>query len=144
MNRNKRLQLALIFLLIFSSANAFAQTRLKMGRISSIESSNNSKAYNRKSGARGLYQITEICLKDYNQFHKVKYTSQDLFIPEINEKIARWYLEKRIPQMLRYYNIPVTTDNILWAYNAGIGKVVKGVMPDETKDYIKKYNESKI
>ena len=33
-----------------------------------------------------------------------------------------------------------TIDNRLWAYNAGIGRVIKGIKPDETREYIKRYH----
>ena len=112
-----------------------------LSAVQAIESSGDPLAYNKHSGARGLYQITEICLADYNQYHTQQYTLEQLYDPEINEKIAAWYLLVRIPQMLDHYNIIITPDNILWAYNAGIGKVRKGIMPEETKNYIKKYHK---
>jgi len=43
--------------------------------------------------------------------------------------------------MLRYYGISVTVKNVLWAYNAGIGRVVDGIMPETTKQYIRRYLE---
>ena len=41
--------------------------------------------------------------------------------------------------MLKHYKKEVNIDNILWAYNAGIGKVIKEIKPEETKNYIIKY-----
>lgn len=109
--------------------------------IAFIESSNNPMAFNAKSGARGLYQITPICLQEWNNYHPdSKFNLQDLYNPLVSEGIAEWYLQKRIPQMLKHYGIPVKVDSILWGYNAGIGNVVKGVKPQETVDYIRKYN----
>jgi len=107
--------------------------------IAQIESNNNPLAYNRNSGAVGLCQITSVCLSDYNLCNKTCYEITDLLSPKFNLFIAYWYLNKRIPQMLRAKNKPITLDNILWAYNAGIGKVVKGICPKETRNYIKKY-----
>ena len=113
--------------------------------IAIIESSNNPLAYNQKTQARGLYQITPICLKEWNNFHSSEhYTLNDLFNPQVNEKIAKWYLTKRIPQMLRYYKKPVTIENILICYNAGIKYVLKGEIPKETKEYIQKYKEGGV
>ena len=114
--------------------------------IAQIESGNNPSAYNPKSHAIGLYQITPICLKEYNSFHKTKYTEKDLYEPVINEKIASWYLNKRIPQMLKYYKYPATVENILICYNWGIGNFLKwkerkAELPKETKEYIEKYFE---
>jgi soluble lytic murein transglycosylase-like protein len=111
-----------------------------MAAIKQIESSGNPLAFNKGSGARGLYQITPICLKEWNNFHKDdRHSLEDLFIPAVNRKIAVWYLAVRLPQMLRHYGKEVIIDNILWGYNAGIGYVVKNIKPTETRDYIKKY-----
>lgn len=141
MNKSKRLQLALIFLLIFNSP-ASAKELIKMKSISLIESSNNFSAFNSRTSARGLYQITPICLKEYNNFHKVKYSEEDLFNAEINTTIASWYINERIPQMLRHYKKPITTRNILISYNAGISYVAKNKkLPEETERYIKRYEK---
>ena len=110
-----------------------------MSIIKQIESNGNARAYNSRSGAIGLYQITPVCLKEYNNFNEPDYARADLYDPAINEKIARWYIEVRIPAMLRYYKKPTTTDNILICYNAGISYVVSGKqLPAETKNYILK------
>jgi very-short-patch-repair endonuclease len=109
--------------------------------LAQIESSGNPKAENKRSGARGLFQITTPALTEFNNFNKAAYTSDDLFNPMINQTIAKWYLEKRIPQMLTYYKIPITIENQLHAYNAGIGRVKDGVLPEETINYIMKYRK---
>lgn len=113
--------------------------------IKQIESGGNPAAYNRTSQARGLYQITPICLADYNQYHKHNQhrdiREEDLFDPVVNEKIAAWYLYHRIPALLDHYGLQITTDNILWAYNAGIGKVKDRILPPETREYIQKYKK---
>jgi len=108
--------------------------------IAQIESSGNPLAYNSYSKAKGLYQITPICLADYNAWYSTaKIDSNALFSPKEARLVAGWYLGIRIPQMLKIKAKKATIRNILWAYNAGIGNVVKGVMPKETKNYIKKY-----
>ena len=114
---------------------------IDLGKIKSIESSGNAFAYNRVSQAIGLYQITPICLKEWNNYHaSEQYYSQDLYNPKVNTKIAKWYLERRIPQMLRYYKKEVSISNILISYNAGINYVVKDLpLPKETKEYLVKY-----
>lgn len=141
--RNVRALFAKVLLITFIfCGNAFASDLLNMERIKSIESSGNIFAYNKSSGARGLYQITPIVLKEYNNFHKEKYSKQDLFKADVNEKIARWYINKRIPQMLKYYNRDLSIENILISYNAGISYVVSGKkLPKETKEYIRKYKK---
>jgi len=107
--------------------------------IATIESSNNPMAYNPKSGARGLYQITPICLKDYNSQNTPQIAPTRLFDPFINKQVAKWYLTQRIPLFLRNKGIPITVANILWCYNAGIGNLLKRKIPKETRDYIAKY-----
>lgn len=148
-----------VIIFIGMMAKVVRAEEVNMDIIAQIESNNNPNAYNYKSGARGLYQITEICLKDYNELNGTyqdiysgigikevnkklnNITIEQLFNPVINRRIAEWYLNKRIPQLLAYYNIEDTLDNRLWAYNAGIGKVVKGICPKETRNYIKKYHQ---
>lgn len=99
------------------------------------ESSGNPNAVS-PAGARGLMQIMPVVLKEYNTFNKANYTIEDLFNPEINKNIGSWYLNDRIPQMLKYYKIPNTVENRLHAYNAGIGNLLKGIKPKETANYI--------
>ena len=42
--------------------------------------------------------------------------------------------------LLKYYKMPVSIENILIAYNFGIGNLVKGKeLPKETRDYLVKY-----
>ncbi len=106
-----------------------------------IESDGNPKAFNKVSGARGLGQITEACLTDYNALHpNERYTFEQLFDPAINRKIATWYLDVRIPELLEYYGLAVTVENILRGYNEGVGNIKRGRFPQETRDYIEKYN----
>ena len=117
---------------------------IDINAIIQIESSGNPLAYNKRSQARGLMQITPICLDDYNGNGGVIFSvrTEELFDPKINIMIGKWYLNYRIPQMLNYYGYPDTIENRLIAYNAGISFVVKGwALPKETRDYIKKYRK---
>ncbi len=110
--------------------------------IASIESSNNPLAYNKRSKAAGMYQITPVCLKDYNDHHVKKLSKSSMYGPGKAFLVADWYYNERIPAMLKYYGVKDTLDNRLSAYNWGIGNVVKGArMPKETRDYIKKYHD---
>jgi soluble lytic murein transglycosylase len=102
-----------------------------------VESSRNPRATSIK-GARGLMQITQPALDDYNNYTGAGHTMDEMYDPEINTKVGKWYLASRIPSMLRSYKLPVTPDNVLWAYNGGIGRVKKNIMPPETADYIQK------
>lgn len=133
------LKLTVIFLTVsFSGIYSLSAVSIDLSRISMIESSNNPKAYNKHSGASGMYQITAICLADYNQFHKRKLNMQDMFDRDKCRTIAEWYLNKRIPQMLTHYKHTVSIKNILIAYNYGI-KNINNPLPKETRDYIRKY-----
>jgi soluble lytic murein transglycosylase-like protein len=117
---------------------------VNMDIIKQIESSGRADAVSFKGAkhGRGLYQISEVCLKEWNNFNPEEtYTVEDLFDGVINLKIADWYMNKRIPQMLKHYEVEDTDENRLWAYNAGIGNVIKGIKPEETRLYIKKYYE---
>jgi soluble lytic murein transglycosylase-like protein len=135
-NGEKAACAALIF---FAHVNgAYCDVKLDLETIQHIESGGNPRAVS-KAGARGLYQIMPVVLQEYNKMTGSSFTTDDLFNPDVNEQIAVWYLAKRIPKMLKHYKLPVTVENILWAYNAGIGNVVKGRLPAETKRYLQKY-----
>lgn len=159
------LLLALGILSIFLVATAHAQTpcpAIDMNKIMMIESSGNPRAFNPNDNSVGLFQITPICLEEANRLapdeivgrnctginylhlgaycERRKLTQDDLFNPLINTRIAKWYLTERIPAMIRYYKKPVTVENILISYNAGISYVVQDKpLPKITKDYLRKY-----
>lgn len=137
-NLIKRIIFLALVMLILSICSAYAD-QVNLDHIARIESNFNARAYNRHSGARGMYQVTLVCLDDYNQFHKAKISKNELFLAARCREVADWYLNMRIPQLLRKYGKEVNISNQLWAYNAGIGRVVKGIKPVETKRYIKKY-----
>lgn len=137
----KRL-IILSFIILGLSFNAWA---IDLDIIAKIESNYNTLAYNFNSGARGLYQITPICLEEYNRFHEKKVEPAELFNPRINEEVAIWYLGERIPQMLNHYGYKATDKAIIICYNAGISYIVKGLsLPEKTKNYIKKYKLLKL
>jgi len=117
----------------------YCDCKIDLNVIAQIESGNNPEAYNEKTKATGLFQITPICLEEYNEMNNEDIHPDDLYNPIVNTIIASWYLSKRIPEMLKHYDIPVTVETVLWAYNAGIRKVVNGIMPIETVNYIAKY-----
>ena len=113
-----------------------------MDLVRKIESGGNARAWNRSEDARGLYQIRKIVLVEFNQYCKKNYNMDDLWNPNINTEIAQWYLEVRIPQMLRYYHVEVTVKNIILAYNAGISNARKGRVPEITRKYLEKYQKN--
>ena len=132
--------LILLIVLLLAGCNQkpiWAEVNLQI--IAQIESSNNPSAYNKSSGAVGLYQITTICLEDYNQLNKRQYALNEMFDPNKAYIVANWYMNKRILQLLKHYKLPDNLSNRLWCYNAGIGQCKKGVLPTETRNYILKY-----
>ena len=120
---------------------ALAHAEVNLDIIGQIESNNKALAYNPDSQARGMFQITPICLKDYNQQTRQNLPLEALFSPSTCRSVAKWYFVARIPQLLRIKGIPVTLDNVLWAYNSGIRNVVRGIKPLETRKYIIKYHK---
>lgn len=146
-NRRKRNNIIKWFILLFvllalgllltSCARA---DMVDIGIISKIESSGNPTAFNSHSGAIGLCQITSVALKEYNVKNKTHIHRLDLFNGKTNLMVANWYINNQIPIYLRHYKLEDTTKNRLWAYNAGIGMVKKGILPKETRNYIIKYN----
>ena len=135
----KTLILITLILLAGCSKEPVIAQEVNLKIIAQIESSGNPEAYNKSSGAVGMFQITPICLKDYNQAHKRHYQLSEMFDPLKAEKVASWYLKQRIPALLKHYGKADTLVNRLIAYNAGIKAVIKGYCPDETRNYIKKY-----
>jgi soluble lytic murein transglycosylase-like protein len=130
----------LIIIVVVALYSVMAHADVDMDIIKQIESAGDPYALS-SSGAIGLYQLMPITLQEWNQYHKSEqYKLNDLWNPAINEKIATWYMNVRIPQMLRHYKKPVTLQNCLIAYNAGISYVAKNLsVPKETRDYIVKY-----
>ena len=99
------------------------------------ESSGNPKAVS-KQGARGLMQIMPGALKEFNQRNKKNYSMDNMFDPNMNREVGKWYIYNRIPQMLEHFKLEVSPENMLASYNGGIGNVRKGKLPDETKKYV--------
>jgi hypothetical protein len=133
------LLLLVLSLLFGNKARAQVCPAIDLSIISQIESSNNPLAYNSRSGACGAFQVTQVCLNDYNAYNSPQIAKKALFSTPMGRKVADWYLNKRIPQLLKHYKLPDTLDNRLVCYNAGIGKLCKGIIPQESKNYIKKY-----
>ena len=100
-----------------------------------------------KMGAKGKMQIMPGTLREYNQINKTNYTEEDLMNPTINEKIGRWYLFKRLPEIIDSKNIPKSLYTLLVSYNRGAENVKKWLanqkgefhtQPKETQNYVKK------
>jgi len=111
-----------------------------------VESSNNPFAVNKKSGARGLTQMTSIAWEDLQRVFPEKYKNIPFKVgsmnPEISKQAGLDYLDI-IDGYLEHYGFEKTVDNYLAAYNAGIGTLKKHIekgtpLPKETVNYIKK------
>lgn len=123
------------------STYAQCGNKIELKFIAIIESGNDSLALNKTDGgSRGLYQINPTGLRDYNNYHKEKFTLADLYKVKVNTEIATWLFNKRIPQLLRSYKFEQTIENKIICYNAGISFLIKKKeIPKITKNYIKKY-----
>ena len=131
----------IVFSLITLVAVNCGADEIDMSIIAQIESSNNPDAYNEVSGATGMYQITIPALADFNNYHKKsKYTLSEMFVPKKGYSVASWYMNTRIPQLLKHYGYEDTIDNRLIAYNWGISNTSKPLCK-ETRNYIRKYRE---
>jgi len=92
----------------------------------------------------GLMQITPIVLEEYNM-HNKKEKFIDLFEPETNIKIGKWYLHERIGNHYIPHNkLHPTEENKAAFYNAGptkmskIGDAIENFnnLPEKTQNYL--------
>lgn len=122
---------------------------IDMLAIRTIESNNNPYAVNEKTHCYGAFQISYICLEEYNKLTNHNYTILDLYYYDTNYQIAYWYFHKRLPQMMSWFGIPINTTNLIASYNWGVGNVNKwykagarwNKLPKEAQNYIKKYHQ---
>lgn len=135
--------LCAVMLLVAGCNTASAEVVIDMDKIAMIESSGCKHNVGDGGDSNGCHQVSSGTLKEYNQFNGTKHTKQDLLNYAVSLKIATWYMQKRIPAMLKHYGKPDTIENRIVAYNAGINYVVKGKpLPETTKRYIAKYKGS--
>lgn len=138
----KRAVITKIALVLFCFTGIAKADMVNLAIISQIESHNNPLAYNQKTGASGMFQLMPCVVEEYNAWHKAsKIEFKAVFSPVVARTVAEWYLTIRIPQMLKYYHKPITLENCLICYNAGIRAVVNGYLPEETEKYILKYKK---
>ncbi len=143
----------LLLLIVPTCAHTQEPVTVDLEIIKQIESGGDPHAYNKRSGATGLYQITPICLEDFNRFSHLRpshkgilydLAMEAMYKPIWNLTVADWYITERIPQLLKNYGIEDTLDHRLIAYNWGAKKLRnylrgEGKLPKETRNYIKKY-----
>ena len=96
------------------------------------------------AGEIGAFQIKPMVLREYNKHNNTNYVIKDLYNPLINKEIAKWYLHKRIPQMLKSKNISLSLKNVLLGYCWGCGNLKKYIrdgleIPEIKKKYVEKY-----
>jgi soluble lytic murein transglycosylase-like protein len=113
-----------------------------MKALAEIESSNNPKAYNKRTQARGLYQITPVVFRQFKEHDPQNpFTIQALFEPNMAKFVADWYLDWLAQRC-------DTVDEILIAWNWGYGHWRKwankggnmDALPKETRDFLEKYH----
>jgi hypothetical protein len=134
--------LAIVILLSVGVLTAKAEVIVDLDAIAQIESSGCKNKISTRPGdpSFGCHQITPPTLQEFNSYNKKFYTKNDLLNDAISYEVAEWYLNKRIPQMIRYFGKPDTLENRLIAYNAGISYVKTGKpIPSITKKYLEKY-----
>lgn len=130
-----------LFIFCHTAQAANMAGMVDLDKIAMIESSGNPLAHNKRDDSRGLYQITKIALQDFNNMHpREQYDMNDLWDPAINERIARWMFETRLPQLIRHFKKSVTIENLIISFNAGIAYVAHDKqIPPVTRLYLKKY-----
>ena len=123
---------------------------INMGAIVEIESAGNPLAVS-SCGCRGLCQISKATWDECTRRMGVDWSwNKDAWQPGENRVVARFYMNVRIPEMLRYYGIRDSVETRIAAYNWGIGKLALcwrryGAnwivnAPVETLKYIEKYH----
>ncbi len=115
-----------------------------------IESGGNPYAVS-KAGCIGLMQISPIILKEFNEYACSGgcipgWNMSLMFDGWYNRYVGTWYINKRIPQLLKHYSIPDTIKNRLIAWHDGIGNLVKfkegkRKLGKEMQSYLKKYHK---
>ena len=122
---------------------------INIDTIATIESNNNPKAVNRRTGARGLCQLMKPTWDEMAKELNVANDWDLAFNGAKNKTVAEYYINVKIPKMLKHFKIPDSVQARLAAYNWGIGNVNASYkkngnswidhLPKETSDYIKKY-----
>jgi soluble lytic murein transglycosylase-like protein len=112
-----------------------------------IESSGNPKAWQKETGARGLTQIRPIAWKElaanFPQKYRRKNYRRDIFRPEVAYEAGRDYLDI-LARYLKKQSFALTVDNLLCAYNWGIGNFLRYGLnnaPEQTRRYIRQVKE---
>ena len=164
----KLLLILLVLCIVLMFIPCYAEVKIDIQKIIMIESSGDPQAIS-KSGCIGLMGINpKGALADWNLkigmfgthyknpnaktiseleiVYGNYYNLGDLYNPTVNVKIGTWYINERIPQMLKAYGIEDTIDNRLIAYHDGVGNLRKYLRGERKlgkfmKGYLRKYKE---
>ena len=137
MKRNMYFVIAIIIMIsLVMVCDSFAW--IEMEALSKVESSGDPRAFNKVTKATGKFQITPICLKDFNEQTNNDFTMKDLFDAKINSRVTKWYLFIRIPQLLKAKGINDPTDEQILAHYGGYKNV------GDAKGYLAKYEKALV
>ncbi len=132
---------------ILPAAPAYAMIEIRpelLEALIQVESSNNPRAYNHHTKARGLTQITPITWRELRKQYSSKYANLNFWEDMPKAQVAReagtdyLYLLQKI---LKAKGIPVTLDNLLAAYVWGPNNLAKNGLhnaPRVVKNYVAK------
>ena len=86
-------------------------------------------AYNKYGNAVGLCQITEPCVREYNNMHGTEYTLEQMYDVDLNLEVGFWYFNRLLNHYSKYSEYGITTNtrrqalrDCYIAYNIGITK----------------------
>lgn len=128
----------MIFMVGFIQMNSFAAVDLSI--IAKIESSGREKAIGDGGRSLGMFQLSKAVISEWNQAHPHdKKAHSDALNARIAHDLASWYVNVRIPQILRWLGFPVTVRNQIVCYNAGCGALKREALPPITRGYLRKY-----
>lgn len=117
-----------------------------MDIIAEIESGGIATAYNKwGGGCYGKYQVSKSVLQEYNEFTQNNLDIQDMFVPNLCYQVSSWYMNFRIPQLIKHFELPNELETQLICYNAGIVSAIQYYyhgkkLPVTTVNYINKYH----
>lgn len=126
---------------VFGFALCCHAEEINMQALATIESSNglHQDSFLGSKYGRGLYQVSEVLLSDYNRLNGCNIRPQDLYDDAVNEIVADWALYNYIPKQLTHYGCEVTEKAVLQAYNLGPKAYANG---KRNLNYLAKYYEA--
>lgn len=136
-----------LMILCFHCVSVYAGAEVSLDALAMIESSNKPWKFNPKTKATGLFQITPIALKDFNNEVGSSLKLKDMYIEEKNAHVAIWTLEERIPQFIKVYKLKDDLLTRIAIWNWGIDNTINWhrsgakfrELPLETRNFYKKY-----